>query len=88
MLESLQKFLSFFYCRKLRSVATNLIFYARKFTETLILSLRIRVKKKKKKLLNAVTSNFGVLFYYKFLMVYRDDFSLGNRGKNGRALCI
>ena len=88
MLESLQKFLSCFYCRKLRSVATNLIFYARKFTETLILSLRIRVKKKKKKLLNAVTSNFGVLFYYKFLMVYRDDFSLGNRGKNGRALCI
>ena len=87
MLESLQKFLSCFYCRKLRSVATNLIFYARKFTETLILSLRIRVKKKKK-LLNAVTSNFGVLFYYKFLMVYRDDFSLGNRGKNGRALCI
>ena len=88
MLESLQKFLSCFYCRKLRSVATNLIFYARKFTETLILSLRIRVKKKKKKLLNAVTSNFGVLFYYKFRMVYRDDFSLGNRGKNGRALCI
>ena len=88
MLESLQKFLSCFYCRKLRSVATNLIFYARKFTETLILSLRIRVKKKKKKLLNAVTSNFGVLFYCKFLMVHRDDFSLGNRGKNGRALCI
>ena len=32
MIESLQKFLSCFYCRKLRSVATNLIFYARKFT--------------------------------------------------------